>query len=117
MKNASFTLVTLALGALALGGCSPESKAKSTLEKFETVFSMCKVQTEKMKKPQMICTTSTKHLYWSFAQQLAHQASNGTNIEPFLARTTADLNAVFIAKNVVFMAGVDGTLEVMVFHH
>jgi len=40
------------------------------------------IQSEKMTKPQMICRSNTKHLYWSFAQQLAHQASNGTNLEP-----------------------------------
>jgi fumarylacetoacetase len=40
------------------------------------------LQSEKMTKPQLITTSNTKHLYWSFAQQLAHQASNGTNIEP-----------------------------------
>lgn len=40
------------------------------------------LQSEKMTKPQRIATSNTKHLYWSFAQQLAHQASNGTNIEP-----------------------------------
>jgi fumarylacetoacetase len=40
------------------------------------------IQSEKMTKPQLICKSNTKHLYWSFAQQLAHQASNGTNIEP-----------------------------------
>jgi fumarylacetoacetase len=40
------------------------------------------LQTEKMSKPQVICRSNTKHLYWSFAQQLAHQCSNGTPIEP-----------------------------------
>jgi len=40
------------------------------------------IQSEKMTKPQMICRSNTKYLYWSFAQQLAHQASNGTNLEP-----------------------------------
>jgi fumarylacetoacetase len=40
------------------------------------------LQTPKMKKPQMISRSNAKHLYWSFAQQLAHQASNGTNLEP-----------------------------------
>lgn len=40
------------------------------------------LKSEKMTQPQRICVSNTKHLYWSFAQQLAHQASNGTNIEP-----------------------------------
>ena len=30
---------------------------------------------------ETICRSNTKHLYWSFAQQLAHQASNGTPTE------------------------------------
>jgi fumarylacetoacetase len=40
------------------------------------------IQTEKMTKPQVICQTNSKELYWSFAQQLAHQTCNGTNVEP-----------------------------------
>ncbi|HVL38339.1 MAG TPA: fumarylacetoacetase [Fimbriimonadaceae bacterium] len=40
------------------------------------------LKTDKMTKPQVICRSNTKHLYWSMAQQLAHQASNGTIIEP-----------------------------------
>lgn len=40
------------------------------------------LQTEKMTKPQVICRSNAKHLYWSFVQQLAHQTSNGTNVEP-----------------------------------
>jgi fumarylacetoacetase len=40
------------------------------------------LQSEKMTKPQLVSRSNTKHLYWSFAQQLAHQASNGTNLEP-----------------------------------
>jgi fumarylacetoacetase len=34
-----------------------------------------------MTKPQVISRSNTKYLYWSFAQQLAHQSSNGTPIE------------------------------------
>ena len=40
------------------------------------------IQTEKMTKPQVISQTNSRELYWSFAQQLAHQACNGTNVEP-----------------------------------
>ena len=40
------------------------------------------IQTEKMTKPQVVTRTNAQELYWSFAQQLAHQASNGTNVEP-----------------------------------
>ena len=39
------------------------------------------IQTPAMRKPQVICRSNTKNLYWSFAQQLAHQTSNGTPIE------------------------------------
>jgi fumarylacetoacetase len=40
------------------------------------------IQTEKMTKPQVIAQTNSRELYWSFAQQLAHQTVNGTNVEP-----------------------------------
>lgn len=39
------------------------------------------LQTPRMKKPQVICRTNSRNLYWNFAQQLTHQASNGTPIE------------------------------------
>jgi len=39
------------------------------------------IQTEQMSEPQVICQTNSKELYWSFAQQLAHQTSNGTPTE------------------------------------
>jgi hypothetical protein len=39
-----------ALFMLAIAGCSPESKAKSTLEKYETAFRICKEETEKTKQ-------------------------------------------------------------------
>ncbi len=39
------------------------------------------LQTERMRKPQVITRSNSKHLYWSFAQQLAHQTSNGTPVE------------------------------------
>ncbi|MBS1706723.1 MAG: fumarylacetoacetase [Armatimonadetes bacterium] len=40
------------------------------------------LQSAEMTSPQRICHSNTKHLYWSFAQQIAHQASNGTPIVP-----------------------------------
>ncbi len=40
------------------------------------------VKTASMKKFQTICRSNTKHLYWTMAQQLAHQTSNGTNVQP-----------------------------------
>lgn len=39
------------------------------------------IQTARMTRPQVVSRTNAKHLYWSFAQQLAHQTSNGTPIE------------------------------------
>jgi fumarylacetoacetase len=39
------------------------------------------IQTPRMKQPQMISNSNARHLYWSFAQQLAHQTSNGTPVE------------------------------------
>lgn len=39
------------------------------------------IQTPKMSRPQVICRSNTKHLYWSMAQQITHQTSNGTPIE------------------------------------
>ena len=35
-----------------------------------------------MTRPQIVARSNTKHLYWSFGQQLAHQTSNGTCVEP-----------------------------------
>lgn len=40
------------------------------------------LQTSQMSQPQEICRSNMKHLYWSIAQQLTHQCSNGTNVEP-----------------------------------
>ena len=37
--------------------------------------------TPKMSKPQRICATNARELYWSMAQQLAHQTCNGTPID------------------------------------
>ncbi len=39
------------------------------------------LKTPAMKDAVKICTSNTKHLYWSMAQQLAHQTSNGTPVE------------------------------------
>lgn len=39
------------------------------------------LQTGGMEQPQRICTSNAKYLYWSIAQQLAHQTSNGTPVE------------------------------------
>lgn len=38
------------------------------------------LKTAKMTRPQKITSSNTRYLYWGFAQQLAHQTSNGTPI-------------------------------------
>lgn len=40
------------------------------------------LQTAKATRPQVVCRTNYQELYWSPAQQLAHQSSNGTPLEP-----------------------------------
>ncbi len=40
---------TLVMFTLFLAACSPESKAKTTLEKYETAFRICKEETDKVK--------------------------------------------------------------------
>jgi fumarylacetoacetase len=40
------------------------------------------IQTAKMTKPQVICHSNMDNLYWTPAQQLAHQTSNGTLVQP-----------------------------------
>jgi fumarylacetoacetase len=41
-----------------------------------------RLQTAGMDRPQTICTTNFKHLYWSMAQQLTHHTVNGCNLRP-----------------------------------
>lgn len=48
MKLTVTVSAAIALLALSLTGCSPESKAQGTLEKYETAFRICKEETEKM---------------------------------------------------------------------
>jgi fumarylacetoacetase len=40
------------------------------------------LQSEKMDRPQRICTSNFKYLYWSVAQQVAHHTVNGCNLRP-----------------------------------
>lgn len=40
------------------------------------------LQSARMDRPQRICTSNTKYLYWSIAQQLAHHTINGCNLRP-----------------------------------
>ena len=41
-----------------------------------------RLKTERATRGQKIAHTNARELYWSFAQQLAHQTSNGTPVEP-----------------------------------
>jgi fumarylacetoacetase len=40
------------------------------------------LQTEKMNRPQRICASNLKHMYWNLHQQLAHHTVNGCNLRP-----------------------------------
>jgi fumarylacetoacetase len=40
------------------------------------------LQGEKMDRPQRICLSNFKHLYWNLAQQVAHHTINGCNLQP-----------------------------------
>jgi fumarylacetoacetase len=40
------------------------------------------LQTAKMDRPQRICASNFKRLYWNMAQQLAHHTVNGCNVRP-----------------------------------
>ncbi|MDW8263538.1 MAG: fumarylacetoacetase [Phycisphaerales bacterium] len=40
------------------------------------------LQTSEMSRPQVICRSNFRHLYWNMAQQLAHHTSNGCNLRP-----------------------------------
>jgi hypothetical protein len=55
----AFTFLFLCGAALLVPGCSPESKAQSTLEKYKDVFRICKEETEKtqMKPGEHRCST------------------------------------------------------------
>jgi fumarylacetoacetase len=40
------------------------------------------LQGQKMDRPERICASNFKHLYWSLAQQVAHHTINGCNLKP-----------------------------------
>jgi fumarylacetoacetase len=40
------------------------------------------IQGAKMDRPHVVCRSNAKHLYWNFAQQLAHHTVNGCNLTP-----------------------------------
>jgi fumarylacetoacetase len=40
------------------------------------------LQSEKMDRPQRICTSNFRYLYWNLAQQVAHHTINGCNLRP-----------------------------------
>lgn len=59
----------------------PLPHLKQTGKKHFDVKLEAWLKTAKMKKPQRICESNMANLYWSIAQQLAHQTSNGTPVE------------------------------------
>lgn len=60
---------------------------------FDIVLEVA-LKTERMSKPQVISQTNSKELYWSFAQQLAHQTCNGTPTEPGDLYATGTISGV-----------------------
>lgn len=40
------------------------------------------LQGEKMARPERICASNAKYLYWNVCQQVAHHTSNGCNLQP-----------------------------------
>ena len=40
------------------------------------------LQSATMARPERICASNSKHLYWNICQQLAHHTSNGCNLRP-----------------------------------
>lgn len=54
--------------------------ARGQKDHFDIVLEVS-LQTAKMTQPQVICRSNAKHLYWSLAQMLAHQTSNGTKVQ------------------------------------
>ncbi len=40
------------------------------------------LQTAKMNRPERICASNARHLYWNILQQLAHHTVNGCNLRP-----------------------------------
>ncbi|MGN8225616.1 fumarylacetoacetase [Gracilimonas sp. BCB1] len=40
------------------------------------------LKTEQQNEPHQICSTNFRHLYWTMAQQLAHQTVAGCNVQP-----------------------------------
>ncbi|HRK21615.1 MAG TPA: fumarylacetoacetase [Fimbriimonadaceae bacterium] len=54
--------------------------AQSGLRHFDVQLEVT-LKTAKTSRPQTICRSNMKNLYWSIAQQLAHQSSNGTPLQ------------------------------------
>jgi fumarylacetoacetase len=57
-----------------------EHLARGERDHYDIVLEVS-ILTPKMSKPQVVCRSNAKHLYWSLSQMLAHQTSNGTKVE------------------------------------
>ena len=60
----------------------PLSHLSQTGKKHFDIKLEVSIKSPKMTKPQVICRSNMQNLYWSIAQQLTHQCSNGTNVQP-----------------------------------
>ena len=60
----------------------PLSYLSQTGKKHFDIKLEVSIQTPKMTKPQVVSRSNMQNLYWSIAQQLTHQCSNGTNVQP-----------------------------------
>ncbi|MCB8931978.1 MAG: fumarylacetoacetase [Fimbriimonadaceae bacterium] len=86
LTSVSPWLVTLdALEPFRVAGMAQEPEPLPHLRRGgDQIFDIrleVRLQSARMTAPVTICTSNTKHLYWSMAQQLAHQTSNGTNVQ------------------------------------
>jgi fumarylacetoacetase len=68
---------------LPLAYLHPEAAdaARAVDVRFEVMLASERMRTEG-RPPALLSRSSTRHLYWTFAQMVAHHASNGCNLRP-----------------------------------
>lgn len=59
----------------------PSWNLRSSMPQHYNIQLEVSLQTQAMKRPQLLSVTDSLQLYWSPAQQVAHMASNGTPVE------------------------------------
>jgi hypothetical protein len=62
-----------------------------------------------------VCASTTIGVF-AAGQHGALEYWSGTALEPMVSRSTTDLHAVRVIDNLVFIAGDDGALQLMIFH-